>query len=835
MSSRYRQKRNLPEKPPKPNLTSMLELAVYLMLCFQIAATAIYYNGIMHPLVHKMLLGQSLALAAWFFYGLHGIAARQFSLRKSPYYWPLLVLCVWAGVRSFTAPNADAVRNYWIFLNIVCTFPLWATMFQNKRFRLMFAWTVVFCGLVMVGGCIRQLLIKDPSFKWEFFPAITLSPGTYERQRLGSFMGHNNDSTAFIANSLIYAGGLWICYRRKTWSVLFGIFMLFGLIFIILGGSRGVALMTIAAVLLLLMRWLFHPRTGRFTWKAPQIEITAAQKKYGAGLIAGALLLALAVSYGVFKSSQVSLEEKEIKSVWSRFLSPPEHLVSGTYPRVWLMSMLMARENPLTGVGFSAWPYRYPEYQKAWFTKHPDTVIGLPILGQHTLRGHNDYLQLWAELGFLGLLCLFWLLWVHFRSILQVLQADSFSTLAVFAAAATLATLARAVFAFPFHMAAASCLFIAGVGLVSSQVCQQDWMWTPSWLKKNDNRSTWFAAAFVTVIFILLSAPNWTMTAADYSARIHGINAYSAKIYLQRGDIENYENALKEGYRAMQHSLELIPDQGKYLHEIGAETVTRGVYDNDEQTLLRGVDYLTRSQKSYGFYRTHEYLGTAYDHLYEITQKPEYLEKSAQSFREATAIMPTYSEGWIRLAMALAKSGKTEDCIALLAETELRFPGLIERDLLHAAQTEKKVEYKAALYDLAATIKPGSPAVLREIELFYLGLERMDRAVNTFTHMAKFQPEESVVNWLTTLLLTQLENGLILESQRMLQNLRKEPELHAIQEIWYYSGIIDWLTGNSWEAVFHWNAALEKNVPLEQVAPALSVFLTHSLLPLNWL
>ncbi|MBN2326161.1 MAG: O-antigen ligase family protein [Candidatus Omnitrophica bacterium] len=833
MSRRYRQKRNLPEKPPKPNLTSMLELAVYLMLCFQIAATAIYYNGIMHPLVHKMLLGQSLALAAWFFYGLHGISAKQFTLRKSPYYWPLLVLCVWAGVRSFTAPNADAVRNYWIFLNIVCTFPLWTTAFQNRRFRFMFVWTVVFCGIVMVVGCIRQLLMEDPSFKWDFFPAITLSPGTYERQRLGSFMGHNNDSSAFIANAMIYAGGLWICYRRKTWSILFGIFMLFGLIFNILGGSRGVALMTIAAVLLLLIRWLFHPTTGRFKLDMPQVEMTASQKRYGVGFIVGALLLALAVSYGVFKSSHVSLQDKEIKSVWSRFLSPPEHLVSGTYPRVWLMSLLMARDNPLTGVGFSAWPYQYPQYQKAWFTKHPDTVIGLPILGQHTLRGHNDYLQLWAELGFIGLLCLFWLLWVHFRSILKVLQAASLSPFTVFAAAATLATLARAVFAFPFHMAAASCLFIAGVGFVSSQVCQKDWIWTPSWLKNNDDRAKWGAVTFVAVVFVLLSAPNWTMTAADYSARVHGINAYSAKIYLQRGDLENYESALKEGYSAMQHSLELIPNQGKYLHEIGAETVTRGVYDNDEKTLLLAVDYLTRAQESYGFYRTQEYLGMAYDHLFEITRKPEYLQKSEQAFREAAAIMPTYSEGWIRLALALAKSGKSEECVALLAETELRFPGLIEHDLLNVARTEKKIEYKVALYDLAATIKPENPAVLREIELFYLGLERMDRAVDTFTHMAKYQPEDSVVNWLTTLLLTQLENGLILEGQRMLQTLREESDLQSVKEIWYYSGIFDWLTGNSWDAVLHWSAAMDKDVRLEQLEAPLSVLLSHNLIPLN--
>lgn len=832
MSRRYRQYKNFPENSIQSRIASIFELAVYMALCFQIASTAIYYNGIMHPLVHKMLLGQVMALAAWFFYLLHSIAAGQFVIRNSPYYVPILALAAWAGIRSYTAPNTDAVQYYWIFINFICVFPLWVTCFRSRFFRSMFVWTVVFCGAVMTIGCIRQLMTADPQFHWSFFPAIALSPGTYDRQRLGSFMGHNNDSTDYIAIAVLFAGALWVRYRKNVWSVLFGLFILIGLIFIVLGGSRGVTLMLAAASLVLLAGWKMRATGMSFKLTVPQVLIDRRKQLFGLGTVMALIFLAV-IGYGVYKTSVASIKEKQIQSVWSRFLTPPEHMVSGTYPRCWLMSLLMARDNPLAGVGFNAWSYRYPDYQKAWFTQHTDTRIGLPILGTHSLQAHNDYLQLWAELGGIGLLILLWLLWTHARIVMNICRTPSIPSLVLFTAAITVATLTRAMVAFPFHMAAASCLFIANVGLISSQICDREWIWRPKWLPSNNNPSKGAAALVVLVFFLALGYPLCVMIVADYSSEFHYLKGIAAGDALKNNDIAAYRAALDDGYNAMQYSLQLIPNQGQFLNEIGAETVNRGIEKSDPTVLLKAIDYLKRAQESYGFYQTHEHLGKTYRNLWELTKKAEYLEEAIKEYREAVAIMPTSGKSWIQLGFLLAKSGQIKECIDLLANTELRFPDFIERELLTTAKTEQKLEDRVALYDLAVSIKPGSETVLRDIVLFYLELKRMDRASAVFTHMAQYQSKETVVNYLTMLLKTQLENGMIQEALDMTRKLKQQSELQFIQDLWYYSGIVNWIGGNFWATAADWGMAKKTGVAWDQLEPVLPIVLYHIWAPLN--
>jgi len=823
MSRKSRQAKHIIKKS---TTASFLELLVYMILCFQIIGTALYYNGVMHPLMHKLLLGQVLALSAWFLFGLYSISVRKVTFSVSPYYLPLLALTVWAGIRSFTAPNADAMRNYWVFFNLICTFPLWVTGFRYKYVRSLFLWSVVFCGICLVIGNIRQLTTVDPKFNWHFFKAITLSGGNYDRQRLGAFMGHNNDCSAYLAIAVIYAGILWIRYRTQLWSFALGIFILLALVMIYLGGSRGVALMMMTSVMVLLMGYgIYLLRTKAISG----IKFKMPGKQW---LIGGAVLLLMMISTGAFLT-RAPLKEKEISGVIARFLSPPEHLVSGTYPRVWLMSLLMAKENPVAGVGFSAWPYRYPEYQKQWFTEYPDTRIGLPIIGQHTLRGHNDYFQLWAELGLVGLVCMFWLMWIHFRSLRKILIQEPISPLALFAITATLATMTRAFFAFPFHMAAASCLFIANVALVSSQVSSTEWSWSPEWFTQRDSKIRWGMAAGVLILFFILSMQNWLMITADYSARRHGIYNDEARKSYAAGDIEKYNMWKTASNNDMLHSLKLIPDQGKHLHEFGAEFTFNGLASMDEKTLLKAIAYLKRAQKSFGFYRIHEYMGKAYRGLWEITQKPEYLDLSLAEFKEATAIMPTYADGWMLQALLLGKSGRVKESIDLLSNTELRFPGIIEHNLLNIARIEKDIETRTILYDLAASIIPGNEAVLREILLFYLGIERLDRATYMFIQLAQYQENQKmVVEWMKMLLQTQLENKKTQQAVEMMRELRKQPALHSIKELWYYSGPVSWIGGETWAAPAYWAQALEQDVQMNQLEPPLSTMMNHVFTPL---
>lgn len=820
-------RRRTPYPKPSP-LALFFENMTHLALCFQIISTAIYYNGWMHPLSHKMLLAQFLAVTAWFCYLLYSVLARRLAVAASPYYVPALVLCVWAGIRAWTAPNTDAPRNYWIFINIAATFPLWITAFRRPRFRSWFAWSLLFTGVCMAAGCLRQLAMDDPKFEWPFFRAITLSRGSYERQELGSFMGHNNDSSEYLGITMLYAGFLAWRFRRSLGSVAFVFYILVAMVLIYLGGSRGVALMVlVCGSFLALAAFARRPGLGSTLknlrrWLSPQWVLG------GVGVLAG-LAVALAVIFpdATFK--------KMDQNVIKRFFTSPETLLSGTYPRVWWLSVLMAGDNPLLGVGFSSWPYEYPYYQKKWFTENPQTSLGLPEMGRHSLQAHNDYLQLWAELGFIGLFCLLWLFYVHARTLLTMLRARPLSPLGLAAGTATLGMLTRAVFGFPFHMAAASCLFLANLGLLSAMVCRKDWIWEPEWLSQaTPNVQAGMAAGIVAGMFAACF-PIHTLILADYSARSHGIWAYEAMNAQRSGNQEAAQRYLDYGYRDFEHAVQVLPNQGKYLYELGSETVMRGTASRNQELLKKGIAYLEKSLESYTFYSTFAYLGRAYRMLWEETRNPEYWRKALDSFQETAGIMPTFEEGYVQLALLYGQNDQLKKSLDLLSETELRYPGFIERGVLeaaHAAEAGQDAPTATILYNLAASITPQSKRIFQDTILFFLKIGRMDMAALTLTRLAPYQEPGVVVDAITSLLVLQMEQKQTPLAAAMMRDLRNQPALQSIPSLWYYSGAVSWMAGRPWETAVYWAAARNQGVTLAQLDPPLSLVLEKLVNPL---
>ena len=77
---------------------------------------------------------------------------------------------------------------------ILSAFPLWVHYFYEERFVVSMQGGI-FAGFILVLGFLRQLSTDNPAFG---FSTMTLAPGTYERQRTGSFLGHNKASAAYI-------------------------------------------------------------------------------------------------------------------------------------------------------------------------------------------------------------------------------------------------------------------------------------------------------------------------------------------------------------------------------------------------------------------------------------------------------------------------------------------------------------------------------------------------------------------------------------------------------------------------------------------------------------
>lgn len=818
-------------KPSKEPV--FFEQLAALTLLFQIAATALYFNPYFtNPLVNKYLVAQSAAVVAWFFYGLHCIQVRRITLGLSPYFLPAALLLVWAGIRSTPSASTAAPHNFYVFATILASFPLWVTLFLKRRYRLWFVGTACFVGGVMLVGCLRQLLMENPRFDWSFFPAMTLSTGTYERQRLGAFLGHNNASASYLLVFAILTGYLWYRFRRYSAAAVAGIAIVAAVGIIYLSGSRGVALGLVSSVGFLLTGFLIRRHASD---PLPFSTLVQANKKLiqrsaAAIGVFGVLFLIVLMSSSTVQTRGANLTK--------RFLISKEELLSGTYPRVWLMSLLMVKDYPLAGVGFSAWPNQYPTYQERWFTQHPQTKIGPPPLETHTQRAHNDYFQTWAELGVPGLVAMLWLLGLHGVLLYRLLRKRPVPVLGLFTGAATVAVLTRCFFAFPFHEAADSCLFLGNLALFSSVMSTRRYQYALEWMPKK-SPAQYGAIAGVAGIFMILSYPIWAYIMGDFTLRLYGRHQEYAQMVLNNSALSpeeresQYSKHLESAPFFLKLGVEQIPYEGKYAYLMGNELLAEveqtatGVIDPlggnqpnpqfDQAKAMDALAYYQQALQSYSLYSIHARMGRVYELLWENTIEEKYYDLAVQNYQKAVRIMPVYEEGYAHLILLQAKKGQEP---SLAWHTEARYPGFVNRTLLPMAANARHPKEASLLYQVAALATPGNPEVFTNAIAFYYQINRPDLVRNTIVGLAAFQPDTVLKPAITRLYTELLNQGKAPEALALARILQQKPNLQVHGDLWFYSGLVAWLAGDPWETVHCWQTAHEQGIPLELLNPS---------------
>lgn len=817
-----------PTRSPQ-DAPSLFLLMLQCVLCFQLAAVAIYYNGYFtNPLIHKMLLGQYLALLAWLLFAGHVIWTGKIVFTHSPFYLPGALLAGWALIRALTTQRADALDNVYVFLLMISAFPLWAYCFQERRFRSLFVWTMLFIGLVMMLGCLRQLFSSYPPFQWPYFDFITLGEGATERQSIGSFMGHNIQSGAVLAVSALFAVYL-LTVAKRLWMLLFAAgYLLLALTLIFIGGSRGIVLMLIPAAALLVYAArgvLFRPSQS-----LDAITMRIPYKSIAAGF---AILL---VVFTVFAVRLAQLDKAQWEqSVVARFFAHPEDLYTGTYPRVWWLSLVMIRENPLTGVGFTGWPYVYPEYQSYWFNEHPTTNLGLPQLEAYPREAHNDWLQTWAELGLPGLFLMLWLTALFLRAAFQLAKRRAAPRTALFGAAAALAIFTHALVFFSFQVSTYACFFIACLALTSGAAYPRQWVYSPLWLRRAATGQTLALTLAAFALFLAAAHPISLFALGDYFTKLSHRYADTAyRAYLQ-GDFAASERFSAYGLPTLRRALEFNPRLGTNREALGKKLIQEGITNRDPARTREGVEELRRSLDSYSFYKSRVSLGDAYAWLWEQEQREEDLEAALAAYKKSVYITPTYEPGWVEILLLGTKSG-ADEAFDLAAELELRFPGFIERALLPAAsESERSGADLDAMYlvSLASFTKPQSEVIFHEAILFYLRKQRPDLAASIFHETVEFHlgPEriEETKRLMSLLAWTMLTEGQPNQAHKFLLDVQIHETLAERADFWFARGLASWMVGDPWQAAICMNAAVERGLPTEQAAPFFEALRWHFL------
>ena len=135
---------------------------------------------------------------------------------------------------------------------------------------------------------------------------------------------------------------------------------------------------------------------------------------------------------------------------------------------IWGFTALMIKDNPVLGSGLGTFKYNSLPYQAQFFDQGENRRLYPYGIAD---KVHNEYLQLWAELGIIGLGIFLWLVITYFNygiKLLKRLKDEYKQGIAVGLMGGVVAVLIDAIFGFPLHLPATLVLFWLFIGLIVS-------------------------------------------------------------------------------------------------------------------------------------------------------------------------------------------------------------------------------------------------------------------------------------------------------------------------------------------------------------------------------
>jgi len=403
------------------------------------------------PLNLKEALAAFMAIYVLALWLARSILAGRLCLVWTPLHLPFLVLLAVAAL-TLLEPSARLLRlrDFSLVIGYCGFVHLFLLSARRRRFRRrsldLFLWVgALFTGIVLAMD--RQ---------WYFGPfRMVLSDNN--RQSLYATIGHNIAVASYLMILLVYVLGRAV-ETRSGWKRLgYGLWALLLAHLIVAAQTVGVWLALFLLVPVVVWQLLLGSGLGwRRLW-----EHRALRRVSGAALVAGALFVLL------FTLNEVARRGRPGTTPMERLKMrlDPRIVVRGTRARLWTISIHLVRERFPLGVGFSAFKYVYPEAQARYFQKHPDSILVPTEL--HTDRVHNDYLQVWVELGALGLVALLWALAVFVRLQVRLLRSSRLRARerlrATTAFVALAATLLHLLTSFEFHVPTTVLFFVLGL------------------------------------------------------------------------------------------------------------------------------------------------------------------------------------------------------------------------------------------------------------------------------------------------------------------------------------------------------------------------------------
>jgi len=624
MSKESRNRPRVPRRRSRSSSSSWGHLAnwlhVALVVGVPLALSQELYNYIDLPRGILIQVGAVLLLAIWL---MGAVSQGKLRIVRTPLDLPLLGIVLWAGLSLLWAGNIyEGLTRWSVWGACLVFFFLTVNMIQSERDTRRLLGALLLVGtLVGALGIFQYLLEVD----W----VLQLRPPA-------ATFGNRNMAAQFMVLTIPLAAGFFLLTGKRI-HVLLTVMVLGVLcLFLFYTGTRAgwlAAAVEFCLLAILLARdhfkWKLAPPRGQEKKRALVvcavvgfilINLTPSGFQWQLGTAVDRILEVL-----VLEESESRQATDQVADQATEFQVQPLE-VSGlrgdtltVRMRIWQNTLRMGEEHLLTGVGIGNFEIFYPRYVRSAVV---DQVFDED--GQWK-RAHNDYAQIFAELGLVGFFLLGWLLFALVKVCVTLLGQETKGELRylVIGVVVSLTGLSIiAFFSFPFQMVTPTFVFALYLGVLGGHYGRQP-------LEDESSRPHRKASillspraarvgAGVTLVGLLILLPfEYKQVQADL---------YFKKMVMasQRKDWAAAISHGREGYQ-------YLPSRKEFLFHVGQAYFETGNLD-------AGIEATKEFMKAYPYFANgHHNIGMAY-----AVKGDE--DSAFHHFNQAFEIIPTYAK-----------------------------------------------------------------------------------------------------------------------------------------------------------------------------------------------
>ncbi len=453
--------------------------------------------------------------------------------------------------------------------------------------------------------------------------------GNVRRQRVMGLFGNVNYFAEYLIFPLSLTVGL-ILSKNKSYNKLFlflaMISMGLTLLFTFTRGSYLAIVLTITVMLLLYFK------------SAANAQIKDSYKR----IILLFLLLAIVALALIYIPHPLNRNNTTLEKLRSRVTIETLTSSNSILRRIaiWKCTQMMIKDYPILGSGLGTYAYHTLKYQAEFFAIGNNRDI---YPHGKAVQAHNEYLQLWSELGAIGLLIFLWLIISYYRYLLKYLKEvkDEEKAKVIGLAGGITAVLIDAIFGFPLQLSTSISLFWMFLGLSTCQISitlQDKKEIIPNERRTGKNKKAvveynkkkisilenkTIKVIACTTVIVLTIICFFSLT-----------RPFIARVYYYYGDeLITKPNKNNEGIELYKKGIRMNPWLGELYYSIGVDLLKRGFG-------IPALEYLHQAEKFMDFHNLPQSIAYLYLNRNNYEEAIPYFEKAIKYQRNRESMVP---------------------------------------------------------------------------------------------------------------------------------------------------------------------------------------------------